>query len=181
MKGIRELIIELIYKVVTSQKRIRIILTPLLGTGFLCLILLAIFLSFYMDRFLGFPKFISKPYGIAISIPFLLMGGSLWIWCVWKFFKAKGTPVPINPPPKLVTDGPYAYTRNPMMTGVFLVLIGIGILFRSVSLTFIITPIFATISILEFKYIEEPELEKRFGNGYSEYKERTPLIIPKIR
>jgi hypothetical protein len=29
-----------------------------------------------------------------------------------------------------------------------------------------------------FKYIEEPELEKRFGQEYREYKERTPVIIP---
>ncbi|MCG6536410.1 MAG: isoprenylcysteine carboxylmethyltransferase family protein, partial [Syntrophales bacterium LBB04] len=148
---------------------------------FLCIIFLAIFISFYIDRFLGFPKFISKPFGIAISMPFLIIGSSLWIWCAWKFFKTKGTPVPINPPPKLVTDGPYAYTRNPMMTGVFMMLAGIGILFRSVSLTFIITPMFIFISILEFKYIEEPELEKRFGKEYSEYKERTPIMIPKIR
>jgi protein-S-isoprenylcysteine O-methyltransferase Ste14 len=181
MKGFREWIIGLIYKGVTSPNRIRVILTPLIGISFLCIILLAIFISFYVDRFLGFPGFISKPYGIAISMPFLLTGFSLWIGCAWRFFKANGTPVPINPPPKLITDGPYAYSRNPMMTGIFAMLAGIGILFRSITLTFITTPIFVFISILEFKYIEEPELEKRFGKEYSEYKERTPIIIPKIR
>jgi len=134
-----------------------------------------------MDRSLGFPKFISKPYSTAISVPLLFMGTSLWLWCAWRFFKAKGTPVPINPPPKLITDGPYAHTRNPMMTGVFMMLSGIGILSGSVSLTFIMTPLFVFISILEFKYIEEPELEKRFGKEYSEYRDKTPLIIPKIR
>lgn len=67
-----------------------------------------------------------------------------------------------------------------MMTGAFMVLAGIGILCRSISLTFIITPLFVFISILEFRYIEEPELEKRFGKEYSEYKEKTPMIIPKI-
>jgi len=181
MKGFHEGIINLLYKGVTSRKRIRMILTPLFGAAFLCIILLAIFISFYMDRFFRFPGFISKPYGIAISMPFLIAGSSLWIWCAWRFFQAKGTPAPINPPPKLVTDGPYAYSRNPMMTGVFMLLAGIGMLCRSVSLTFIITPIFVFISILEFKYIEEQELEKRFGKEYSEYKERTPIIIPKIR
>jgi len=181
MKEFREGIINLIYKGATSTKRTRIILTPLVGTIFLCIILLIIYISFYIDRFLGFPEFISKPYGIAISMPFLITGSSLWIWCAWIFFKTKGTPVPINPPPKLITDGPYAYTRNPMMTGVFMTLAGVGILLRSVSLTFIITPLFVFISIIEFKYIEEPELEKRFGKEYTEYKERTPMIIPKIR
>jgi len=181
MNRFHERIINLIYKGATSSKRIRLILTPLVGAAFFCTILFAIFISFSMDRFFGFPAFISMPYRIAISMPFLLIGILLWTWSAWIFLKTKGTPVPINPPPKLVTDGPYAYSRNPMMTGVFMMLAGIGILFESVSLTFIITPLIIIISILEFKYIEEPELEKRFGKEYTAYKKRTPIIIPKIR
>jgi protein-S-isoprenylcysteine O-methyltransferase Ste14 len=92
----------------------------------------------------------------------------------------KGTPVPINPPPKLVTSGPYAYSRNPMMTGLFMVIAGIGIYFGSITLTFVMTPLFIFMSVLEFKYIEEPELAKRFGKEYLEYKEKTPIIIPKL-
>jgi len=180
MNRFRERIIDLVYKATKSKKGIRKILTPLVGTAFLCVVLLLIFISFYVDRFLGFREFTSKSFGIAISMPFILIGSSLWIWCAWRFFQAKGTPVPVNPPPKLITDGPYAYTRNPMMTGLFMVLAGIGILCRSVTLTFIMTPLFVFISILEFKYLEEPELEKRFGKEYSEYKKKTPLIIPKI-
>jgi protein-S-isoprenylcysteine O-methyltransferase Ste14 len=30
------------------------------------------------------------------------------------------------------------------------------------------------------KFIEEKELEARFGQEYSEYKKRTPFFIPKI-
>jgi protein-S-isoprenylcysteine O-methyltransferase Ste14 len=180
MKGFVDGIIDLIHKGATSSTKIRIILTPLVGTGFLVILLLAILVSFYLDRLLGFPEFLSRPYSIFISIPFLLVGSSVWIWCAWRFLKAKGTPVPINPPQKLITDGPYAYTRNPMMTGVFMMLAGIGILFQSVSLTFITTPMVVFISILEFKYIEEPELERRFGKEYREYKERTPRIISKL-
>jgi len=93
-----------------------------------------------------------------------------------KFLKTKGTPVPINPPPKLVTNGPYAYSRNPMMTGLFMVVAGIVILFGSISLTFVMTPMFVLMSILEFKYIEEPELMKRFGKEYFEYRKRTRII-----
>lgn len=180
VKGFREWIITIIYKGVTSPKKIRMVLTPLVASLFFCFIIGAISISFYMDRLLGFPEFISRSYRIAISSPFFIVGGSLWIWSVWRFFQTKGTPVPINPPPTLVTDGPYAYTRNPMMTGVFMMLAATGILFGSISLTFIVTPVFVFISILEFKYIEEPELEKRFGKEYTEYRERTPIIIPKI-
>ena len=181
MKAFREQIINFIYTVVTGTKRMRLLLTPLFASIFFCIVLLLIFTSFYLDRFFGLPEFISKPFSIVVSLPFLIIGVLLWLWCAGKFFKTKGTPVPINPPPKLVTDGPYAYSRNPMMTGLFMIIAGIGILFGSITLTFIMTPLFVFISILEFKYIEEPELMKRFGKEYSGYKERTPIIIPKIK
>jgi protein-S-isoprenylcysteine O-methyltransferase Ste14 len=48
-------------------------------------------------------------------------------WSVLNFLRAKGTPVPFNPPPQLVTTGPYAYTRNPMLTGVFSLLFGFSV------------------------------------------------------
>ncbi len=181
MKSFREWIINLIYKAVTGTKRLRLILTPLVGFIFFCIVLFLIFTSFCLDLFFGIPEFISKPFRMAVAAPFLIAGSFLWLWSAGKFFKTKGTPVPINPPPVLVTDGPYAYSRNPMMTGLFLVMAGIGLFFGSITLTFVMTPLFVFMSILEFKYIEEPELLKRFGKVYSEYKKKTPVIIPRIR
>lgn len=180
MKALQEWIINLIYKGVTSTQKTRTLLTPLVGFIFFCVVLFLVVVSLFLDRFLGLSPFISKPFSIAISAPFLIAGTFLWLWSAIKFFKTKGTPVPINPPPKLVTDGPYAYSRNPMMTGLFMVMAGIGTYFGSIALTFIMTPLFILMSILEFKYIEEPELMKRFGKEYAEYKKRTPIIIPKI-
>jgi len=180
MKGFCERAIHFFYQTATGPRRIRRLLTPLAAGFFVCLIFLAIAGSFLMDRFFGFSKFVSKSYGAAISIPVLIGGALLWLWSVSRFLKTKGTPVPVNPPPVLVTDGPYAYSRNPMLTAVFLMLAGIGILFGSVTLTFIATPVFVFVSILVFKYIEEPELEKRFGKAYREYKKKTPIIIPRL-
>ena len=33
--------------------------------------------------------------------------------------------------------------------------------------------------LMEVKFIEEPELEKRFGNAYLEYKKEIPFMFPK--
>lgn len=181
MKTLREKIIDAIYKIVTGKERIRLILTPIVGFVFFCVILLLIFAAFFLDRSLGFQKFISLPLSAAVSLPFMLIGAFLGLWSAGKFLMTKGTPVPINPPPKLVTDGPYAYSRNPMLTGLFIFIAGIGILFGSITLTFIMTPLFMVFAILEFKNIEEPELIKRFGKEYEEYRKRTPIIIPKFR
>jgi protein-S-isoprenylcysteine O-methyltransferase Ste14 len=66
----------------------------------------------------------------------------LHLWCVVLFAKAKGTGVPFNPPPQLVARGPYAWTRNPMLVGLFAGVVGIGLLVGSVSIVCVWTPVF---------------------------------------
>jgi len=75
--------------------------------------------------------------------------------------------------------GPYAYVRNPMLSGIFLLMVALGMLLRSVSLVFIFTPLFIVINVLKLKAIEEPELERRLGKHYVEYKGNVPMFIPK--
>lgn len=179
MTNLSELLVNLVYKIATGTRKVRMILTPLGGMFFLTIILLVIYIAIKMDQLLHFPVFLLRPWNIVVSFPFVIMGVCLWLWALWQFVKAKGTPVPFNPPKKLITTGPYVYMRNPMLAGVFLMLFGLGILLHSLSLTFIFTPIFILCSILEFKLIEEPELEKRLGMEYIEYKAITPLIFPK--
>jgi protein-S-isoprenylcysteine O-methyltransferase Ste14 len=94
---------------------------------------------------------------IIVSLLILVIGLFLMLWSILHFVKVKGTPVPFNPPPKLVNTGPYFYVRNPMLSGVFILL-----------------------NFLELKAIEEPELEKRLGKKYLKYKKRVPMFIPKL-
>ncbi|MDH3804707.1 MAG: isoprenylcysteine carboxylmethyltransferase family protein, partial [Gammaproteobacteria bacterium] len=92
-----------------------------------------------------------------------------------------GTPVPFNPPPTLVESGPYRYARNPMLTGVFLLLFGIGFAIQSLSLVLIFTPLYVLANVWELKEIEEPELIRRLGEDYRAYLNRTPMFIPGTR
>jgi protein-S-isoprenylcysteine O-methyltransferase Ste14 len=170
---------ELFYKVATGSKRLRLILTPIGLIVFFGLLLLVVFGSLHMDKALGFTELLSGPIGTIIGVVLLLLGLVIWAWCVVWFSKAKGTPVPFNPPRELVTGGPYAWSRNPMLTGVFAFLFGIGFLLHSVSMVFVWTPVFVIFNILELKLVEEPELERRFGEGYIEYRRCTPMFIPK--
>jgi protein-S-isoprenylcysteine O-methyltransferase Ste14 len=179
--SLREKLINVLYKAATSSSRIRTLLTPVGGGFFLILIVLFIVLSLQVDKFLRLPKLLPATLNIIVSVPILVIGLFLILWSILHFIKAKGTPVPFNPPPKLVTTGPYAHVRNPMLTGVFILLFGLGVLFRSISLAFIFTPLFFLINVLELKAIEEPELEKRFGQEYLEYKERVPMFIPRLK
>jgi len=96
---------------------------------------------------------------------------------VFYFLKARGTPVPLSPPPKLVKTGPYKYVRNPMLTGIFIQLFGFGIILNSLSLIIIFTPLFIIVNVWELKRIEEPELKKRFGKEYLDYKKQVPMFL----
>lgn len=66
----------------------------------------------------------------------------------------------------LVDSGPYKYVRNPMVTGIFFILFGIGFGVGSLSLVLVFTPLYMLVHLWELKNIEEPELIKRLGEDY---------------
>jgi protein-S-isoprenylcysteine O-methyltransferase Ste14 len=156
----------------------RNLLTPIGIIIFGTFIFLFVIAAIYIDGILNIPKLNLNNWNIVISTCFLIFGLFYIIWSVFHFLKVKGTPVPVNPPPKLVCTGPYAYTRNPMLTGVFSLMFGIGFWIGSFSLIVIFTPLFILTNTLELKKIEEPELERRLGEKYIKYKKRTPMFIP---
>lgn len=177
----RDRAISVFYKAATGSRKVRTFLTPIGATFFFLFTALFVVLSLKVDRLLKLPGLLSEPWNSALSVPVLFIGLLLCLWTVWHFFKAKGIPVPLNPPPKVVASGPYAYCRNPMLTSVFILLFGLGIQFRSVSLFFIFTPLYILLNVLELKAIEEPELAKRLGEDYIKYKNSTPMFIPRMR
>ncbi len=85
-----------------------------------------------------------------------------------------------TPPDKLVTDGIYRYSRNPMQISVFLLLIGVGI--ATASWIFLLLAIAYKIVPLLWLNAEERHLLKIYGDVYREYTNRTPrwIGIPKF-
>ena len=173
--------IDFLYRIATGSKKFRNLLTPFGATFYILFTSLFVIVALQLDKVLNFPKFITEPINIILAVPIVILGACISLWSVLHFLKEKGTPVPINPPPKLVTSGPFAYARNPMVTGIFIILFGLGILYSSVTLILLFTPLFIFINFWELKAIEEPELEKRLGEEYIEYKSRTPMFIPNLR
>ena len=172
---------EFVYRVATGSKRRRILVMPVAGLIFFGLIVLFVFASFWVDKWFAFPHFGSSWWSLGLSLFLLVFGWLIMFWPVIAFFRTRGTPVPFNPPTKLITTGPYAYIRNPMLLGLFIFLIGLGILLSSLSLIFIFTPLFILLNVLYLKAVEEKEMEKKFGQEYLEYKRRVPMFIPWLK
>ena len=154
--------------------------TPIGAIGYCLLIFVFVVIALYVDRLIGLTNIFPNPLNLILSIPIFLLALFLIGWSVQNFLIVKGTPVPFNPPPQIVTTGPYTYTRNPMITGVFSLLFGCGVFFGSISLLFVFTPLFIYINFWELKSIEEPELEKRLGEDYMKYQKRTPMFFPNL-
>lgn len=117
--------------------------------------------------------------GSLIGLVLLAVGLPLWTWCILVFRKARGTPVPFNPPRDLVVVGPYAWMRNPMAAGVLVFFFGVGFLFHSVSMVCIWTPVVFVLHAIALIRVEEPELELRFGASYRDYRQRVPMFCPR--
>lgn len=90
-----------------------------------------------------------------------------------------GTLAPWSPTKKLVTRGIYGTVRNPMISGVLTVLLGESITILSVQI-FKWAIIFFIINNIWFFLYEEPNLEKKFGDEYREYKKSVPRWIPRL-
>jgi len=176
--SLREAWINLLYKAATGTRRTRSLLTPVGLIIFGAFTTLFVFAALAADRLLGLPGLLPEGARLPVSMPLLAIGIAVTAWSAFHFLKVKGTPVPLNPPPQLVDTGPYQYARNPMLTGVFLFLFGIGFGLNSVSLVCFFTPLYVLVNIWELKKIEEPELVRRLGEEYVEYRGRTPMFFP---
>ena len=115
---------------------------------------------------------------LLIAAPLFLVGGAIYLWCLWHFaVSGRGTPAPIDPPTRLVVRGLYRRVRNPMYVGVLIVVAGWAVYFRSIRLV----EYGVTLAVLFHLFVvlvEEPLLQRRFGAAYAEYCRTVPRWIP---
>ena len=80
-------------------------------------------------------------------------------------------------PPRMVTDRLYRYVRHPLYTA-GLVIIWLNAL-MTVNLLALVLGL--TGYIIIGAYFEERKLLLEFGDVYAEYRQRTPMLVPRIR
>ncbi len=106
---------------------------------------------------------------------------ALGTWAVWEFTgQGFGTPVPLDPPRRLVTTGPYVYVRNPQQLS--------GLLLAVVLLLYHPTP-FMLAYVIDMALIlstlihlfEDAELARRYGAEYAGYRSVVKNWLPRWR
>ncbi len=178
--GLTDRYAEFIYRIATTKNKLKIIALPVGLIFWFGLSVAFVLASLGLDGLLPVHLLISFPTNLFLSVPILVIGATIALSTVYNFGRARGSPVPLNPPKKLVTAGLYSQVRNPMLLGWFILLLGVGILLNSISLIFIFTPLFILVNVLYVKNIEEKEMEKKFGEQYLEYKKSVPMFIPRF-
>jgi protein-S-isoprenylcysteine O-methyltransferase Ste14 len=94
--------------------------------------------------------------------------------------EGEGTPAPWDPPTRLVVRGPYRHVRNPMISGVFCLLLGEAALLGSPPLMVWFAAVLA-VNAVYLPLVEEPGLVRRFGKDYEIYRDYVPRWVPRLR
>lgn len=116
---------------------------------------------------------------VALGIASIILGLFFYLWSVSAFwFVGKGTPVPFASPTRLVTCGPFRYTRNPINLGAILLYFGVGCICDGFVTGLVMLATGALLGSIYHKCVEEKELVIRFGNEYEEYRKHTSFLIP---
>jgi len=120
----------------------------------------------------------------------ILIGVVLYGMCLLRFLLSGGTPAIFftrhlnfligEEPAKLVREGLYRFSRNPMYLSVLLVVFGQAIFSRSSEIAFYGIALFFLFHLVVV-FIEEPHLRSERGAAYEEYVQRVPRWLGRPR
>jgi protein-S-isoprenylcysteine O-methyltransferase Ste14 len=168
---------------------LRFIAGYLIG-GFL--FLLAIPYGFFelsrLDHLNGYMSLVNSTLiRMGLSYLLLIIGLFFALWSnVFLLIIGKGGPVDafgvsISPQTKkLVTRGPYKYSRNPMMFGALCVY-GAVVVFMNSLFGLIALVLLVTLAVLFLKLSEEKRLVRDFGDEYLQYRKKVAMIVPFLK
>jgi protein-S-isoprenylcysteine O-methyltransferase Ste14 len=103
------------------------------------------------------------------------------VTCVAAFVRrGRGTQLPSEAPKYLVTDGLFGVLRNPIIAAEVTVVWGEALYFGSLGLL-LYAVTFSIFGHVIVRYVEEPELRRRFGESYEAYCRDVPRWMPRRR
>ena len=116
---------------------------------------------------------------LVLGAALLATGVTLMASTIRLFATAgRGTLAPWDPTQRLVVRGVYRHVRNPMITGVLCILVAEAAAFGSLALLGW-SALFFFVNAVYIPLVEEPGLERRFGEGYRVYKRNVPRWLPR--
>jgi len=153
-----------------------------LVAGMLVFLVLLPALLTWTGAALGAPPATAPPLAAAFVIVVATSLGLSWLaWAAliqWRI--GRGTPAPMAPTQRLIVKGPYRLSRNPIQFGAILYYLGFGLLFATPGAALFAALIALAGGSAYHRFVEERELELRFGEEYRRYRARTPFLVPDL-
>jgi protein-S-isoprenylcysteine O-methyltransferase Ste14 len=117
----------------------------------------------------------------SLFVQLLMLPAVMGLTAVQEFVtRGHGTPVPFDPPKRLVTTGIYAFVANPMQLSAVILLVCLGIMLRNVWV--------AAAGVMAHLYSvglagwdEEEDLRARFGDDWITYRRSVRRWLPAFR
>ena len=128
-------------------------------------------LAFVLDRWLPLVRFDGAAVK-AVGSVVALAGVGIAVWAAAWFARKRTTIEPRETPRSLIVEGPFRLNRNPIYTGMALVLAGWALWLGSLSALLAVLP-FVPIIDRRFARGEEAALREAFGNGAERYLAQT--------
>jgi len=156
----------MMYASVTNQKDgVSVVIKP--PVLFLAFLVLGIMLNFIVKLAIFSESSVGYVYFAGGLL--ILSGVSLIIWAAKTFKKSGEAPHHGNPIHKIITSGPFQFTRNPMYLSMISIYIGLSIILNTYWLLLFLPPM---LTILHYGVIlrEEEYLENKFKEEYVSYK-----------
>ena len=116
---------------------------------------------------------------VLVGVAVFSIGLAAYVYCsVWLVFYGKGPHVEFDHPKEIVTDGPFAWVRNPVILCLLVTATGMALYLASWGIA-----IFVALGMVFAQWqatkLEEPNLTKRFGDDYTDYCKRVNRWIPR--
>ncbi|MCI0399201.1 MAG: isoprenylcysteine carboxylmethyltransferase family protein [Chloroflexi bacterium] len=116
-----------------------------------------------------------------LALILVVAGIACTIWLIVQHFRASpGSFLELKPGQKLLTPGPYAFSRNPMYLSELAFWFGWALFYGSITVFIGFLLWFVMFNFVIVPY-EERDLEARFGETYRQYKKMVPRWLGKTR
>jgi len=156
-------------------------MSPGIRTVIYAVLVLGIVLGYLPWQLLRLDTVVGEHVGALLTYGgvLLFLAGALLLFsgAYYLVLRGDGTPLPLDPTKRLVVAGPYAHIQHPIAFGLLSMAFAEALWLHSPSLGIYALLLTALVN-LYLTYIEEPRLERRFGEDYRAYRGAVPRWLP---
>lgn len=110
------------------------------------------------------------PRWFVVGVAIVVLGEGIRIWAAGHLYKNE----------RVVTSGPYAYVKNPLYLGTFLIMVGLCVMASNYVVLAVGIGVFVAYYAPFKQRRESDRLRERFGDAWVRYDHDVPSYVPRL-